>query len=206
MVDSTAAEKGVLVNENPMGFYFDQQACIGCRTCQIACKDKNNLDVGMLFREVKSYETGVFPNARTFHLSMTCNNCANPACVAVCPVGAMYIDEEDGTTQHDDEMCIGCQMCINACPYGVPKFDDGLSISRKCDSCIILRAKGEQPACVSSCIMRALEFGPIDRITAAHPDAVDQIAVLPESSQTMPSLRIAPRKAALETECRQITL
>ena len=45
MADSTAAEKGVLVNENPMGFYFDQQACIGCRTCQIACKDKNNLDV-----------------------------------------------------------------------------------------------------------------------------------------------------------------
>lgn len=203
---AAAAEKGTLTNAKPQGFYFDQQACIGCRTCQIACKDKNDLKVGMLFREVKSFETGTFPEARTYHVSATCNNCANPACVAVCPVGAMYIDEEDGTTQHDDDLCIGCQMCVNSCPYGVPKFDEELSISRKCDSCIELRANGEQPACVASCVMRALEFGPLDELVAAHPDAVDQIAVMPDASETGPSVRILVRAAALEGTYRQLTM
>ena len=48
-------------NKNPQGFYFNQQMCIGCRTCQVACKDKNDLEVGYLFRRVESFEVGEFP-------------------------------------------------------------------------------------------------------------------------------------------------
>lgn len=103
-------------NKNPQGFYFNQQMCIGCRTCQVACKDKNDLEVGYLFRRVESFEVGEFPAPATFHYSGACNHCHTPACVEVCPAGATYINEEDGTVQHDDEACIGCGYCVKAVP------------------------------------------------------------------------------------------
>ena len=103
-------------NKNPQGFYFNQQMCIGCRTCQVACKDKNDLEVGYLFRRVESFEVGEFPAPATFHYSGACNHCHTPACVEVCPAGATYINEEDGTVQHDDEACIGCGYCFQVCP------------------------------------------------------------------------------------------
>lgn len=204
--ENVAGDRTAQTNPEPMGFYFNQKACIGCRTCQVACKDKNDLEVGMLFRRVSTFEVGAFPAPKTYHLSATCNNCANPACVQVCPVSAMYIDLEDGTTQHDSETCIGCQYCVEACPYGVPQYDEVLQISRKCDSCIGLRANGEQPACVASCVMRALEFGKLSDLIAAHPDAVDSIKVLPDPAKTTPSVRIDARPAALEDGFRQLVM
>ena len=68
------------------GFYFDQTVCAGCHTCQIACKDKNRLDVGTLYRKVRTFETGEYPNPGIYHLATTCNHCDNPACVAACPL------------------------------------------------------------------------------------------------------------------------
>ncbi len=105
-----------------MGFYFNQKKCVGCRTCQVACKDKNDLEVGELFRHVTSYQAGKYPNAMLYHYAATCNHCMDPACVAACPNGAMYVDEEDGTVQHDDTKCLGCQYCVEACPYSVPVY------------------------------------------------------------------------------------
>lgn len=59
-----------------LGFYFDMRACIGCRACQIACKDKNRRETaGVLYREVHTYEAGKYPDAGMFHLSMACNHC-----------------------------------------------------------------------------------------------------------------------------------
>lgn len=193
-------------NSNPQGFYFNQQACIGCRTCQIACKDKNDLEVGTLFRKVLSFEVGTYPEAKLYHYSGSCNHCENPACVEVCPNQATYINEEDGTVQHDDEKCIGCEYCVKACPYGHPQYIEELKVVHKCDGCIGLRSAGEQPACVAACLMRALEFGAIDELRAAHPDATDEIAVLPDASQTNPSIAVDPRSAALEQEFRQLTM
>lgn len=180
------------------GFYFDMTACIGCRTCQVACKDKNDLPIGVMFRNVTDYEVGDYPNIATYHYSASCNHCETPACVAVCPNEAMFVDEEDGTIQHDDSKCIGCQYCVNACPYGVPKYIEDIQLTHKCDGCKTLRENGENPACVSACPMRALEFGPIDDLRAAHPDAVNQITILPDASQTNPSVAIEAKKAALD--------
>lgn len=185
-------------NVEPKGFYFNSRRCTGCRTCQVACKDKNRLDAGTFFRRVTSYQSGTYPDAMLYHYPATCNHCANPACVAVCPNAAMYVSEEDGTVQHDDEKCIGCQYCVKACPYGVPQYLEALQKTHKCDACVELRMAGEQPACVAACPMRALEFGPIAEVRAAHPDAVDEIAILPEASQTTPSLAISPKDAMLE--------
>ena len=68
-----------------LGFYFDMTACIGCKTCQIACKDKNDLPLGTLYRNIESYETGEFPKPGAYHLSVSCNHCEKPACVEMCP-------------------------------------------------------------------------------------------------------------------------
>ena len=90
-------------------------------------------------------------------------------------------------------------MCIRDSPYGVPQHIESIQKTHKCDGCIQLRANGEQPACVAACPMRALEFGPIDELRAAHPDAVNAIAVLPEP-KTEPSIAIEAKPAALEPD------
>lgn len=181
------------------GFYFNMDACIGCRTCQVACKDKNDLEIGIKFRHLRDFEVGEYPSVAAYHLSATCNHCMNPACVSACPNGAMFIDEEDGTVQHDDTKCLGCQYCVEACPYSVPQYIESINLTHKCDACKQLREAGEQPACVAACPMRAIEFGPYDELMAAHPDAVGEIAVLPDPSQTSPCTLVKPKAAALET-------
>ena len=179
------------------GFYFNQAKCIGCRTCQVACKDKNDLEIGVIYRKVDLFEVGEFPTAVAYPFSHTCNHCETPACTANCPTGAMYVNEEDGTVQHDDVICIGCEACVKSCPYGVPQYRPELKITGKCDACLGLRNNGESVACVASCPMRAIEFGDIEELRAAHPDAVDKIAVLPEP-ETSPSVAIDAKPAALE--------
>ncbi|MDR0514985.1 MAG: 4Fe-4S dicluster domain-containing protein [Coriobacteriaceae bacterium] len=186
------------------GFYYDQTRCVGCKTCQISCKDVNGLALGKLFRRVASYETGSFPTPSTFHFAATCNHCAKPACVAVCPVSSMYKDKADGTVQHDDLLCIGCQYCVKACPYGNPKYLEDIMVVHKCDACLQLRQAGEQPACVAGCPARALEFGPFDELLALHPDAVFDLPLLPDSKATEPSLLIKARHSALAGEYREM--
>ena len=181
------------------GFYFNQDACVGCRTCQVACKDKNDLEIGTVYRKVDSFETGELPTSMLYHLTHSCNHCESPACVANCPTGAMFIDEEDGTVQHDDEVCIGCETCVKSCPYEVPQIRPELGIVGKCDACLSIRKNGEENACVSSCPMRALEFGDIDELRAKHGSSVDKIAVLPEPAPG-PSVAIDAKPAALEED------
>ena len=186
------------------GFYFDQNLCSGCRTCQVACKDVNDLDVGVLFRKVTSYETGAYPTARLYHLTIACNHCESPACAAGCPTGATFIDEADGTVLHDDSKCIGCQYCVKSCPYGAPQYLEALNLVHKCNGCKDLRDSGELPACVSSCPNRALEFGPIDELRAAHPEGVNAIVALPDPGETNPSLVIDAREAAFDESPREV--
>lgn len=188
------------------GFYFDMTRCIGCRACQIACKDKNRLDVGVVLRNAKTYECGTFPKVEMFNYSASCNHCSNPACVAVCPVGAMY-KAEDGTVIHDDAACIGCQACVGACPYEVPQYDEVAKIVKKCDACAYLRAQGKNPACVDACPNRALEFGDIDELKALHgDDCVSDICILPASSMTEPNVLIKAKKCAVDGDVVELPL
>ena len=181
-------------------FYFDMTRCIGCKTCQIACKDKNDLPIGTIFREISSYEGGEFPALEVFHYSASCNHCADPACVANCPTGAMY-KTEDGPVLHDDDVCIGCGMCVQSCPYGVPKLIEAKGISGKCDTCIAIRNNGGEPQCVAACPMRALDFGEYDELLDKYPDAVS-INVLPflPASETGPMTLVKVKDCALNAD------
>lgn len=184
-----------------LGFYFDSTRCTGCRTCQIACKDKNRLDVGTLFRKVTSYSVGTYPNVKVFHFSSTCNHCENPACVANCPTGAMYKSEE-GVVLHDDDICIGCETCVNSCPYQVPVLLPDQQIAGKCDSCYAIRKAGGNPACVDACLARALDFGDLEELTARHEgDLVSEIPVWPDGG-TGPNIRIKPKEPALSSDAK----
>lgn len=178
------------------GFFYNNLQCTGCRTCQVACKDKNNLRDGVLFRKVSTFETGSYPTPGYYHLSLACNHCENPACTEVCPAGATYKDEATGVVMHDDEKCIGCQSCTKACPYGHPQYVEALKIVQKCTFCHDLVTAGENPVCVDACPLRALEWGDVEELAQRHPEAVNSIAVLPDVGQTNPSLFIEARPAA----------
>ena len=189
-----------------LGFYFNMEHCIGCHACQTACKDRGDLPVGSNFRQVNHYETGEYPEARWYHTSLACNHCADPACVRNCPSGAMFI-AEDGTVQHDDEMCIYCLTCVNKCPYGAPVPVEALGVVRKCDSCKPLRDAGQNPACVDACVQRALEFGDLEELKAAHADEelVNDLPCLP-APDTQPSLLIHPKPYAKEKDFMRMYL
>ena len=179
--------------------------CIGCRACQVACKDKNNLEIGILFRNAKTYEVGTYPNAQMFNYSNSCNHCSNPACLAACSSGAIYKDEQ-GCVIIDTAYCDGCGRCVEICPYEVPKLNaDGLAI--KCDACAYLRAKGQKPACVDACPNRALDFGDVDELKAKYgADLVSDLAILPDSSMTNANVYIKAKACAIDGECVQIPL
>ena len=170
-----------------LGFYVDLASCIGCKTCQVACKDRRDIQVaGSRLRRVDTFECGTYPEVAMFHLNLSCNHCESPACVANCPTGAMYKDD-DGTVQHDDEACIGCQTCVNSCPYGAPQFIEEDKIVQKCDTCRALREAGHEPVCVEACPLRALSFGPVGELRERYGGAAD-LPPLPDAAATAPNL------------------
>lgn len=187
------------------GFYFDASKCTGCKTCMVACKDKNNLPVGMNFRRVTEYSGGNWRQDRAtgawhqdafaYYLSISCNECSDPACVKVCPTKAHFKRSEDGLVLIDPKKCIGCGACLAACPYGAPQLDREARKMRKCDTCLDRREKGLNPVCVDACPQRALDFGPIDELRKKYGDCA-AIAPLPDASVTKPNLVIHPTKSA----------
>ena len=188
------------------GFYYNQDDCVGCKACQVACKDKNDLPIGVVFRHVRDFESGEFPSVNVYHLAQTCNHCENPACVENCPTGAMFADSEDGTVQHNDDLCIGCQTCVKSCPYSIPQYFAEEEKVRKCDACLQLRNNGELPACVAACATRCLQFGDIEELAKAHANAVKDIAPLPDSSVTSPCTLIDAKAAAANNNFAEIRL
>ena len=145
-----------------LGFYVDLASCIGCKTCQVACKDRRDIQVaGPRLRRVDTFECGTYPEVAMFHLNLSCNHCESPACVANCPTGAMYKDD-DGTVQHDDEACIGCQTCVNSCPYEVPQIDEEAGVSSKCTLCFDRLDNDHRPWCVQACPAEARIVGDLN--------------------------------------------
>ena len=188
------------------GFYFDMTRCIGCRACQVACKDKYRLEVGALYREVKSYTVGAFPDVKSYSYSGSCNHCENPICLSNCPTGAIS-KAADGTVIQDQSKCIGCRMCVMSCPYGHPQYFPEKGVSGKCDGCYGLRANGDQPACVAGCPNRALDAGDIDELRKKYAGDLDNgtIVVLPNPDLTRPHVLIKTKDLAFDKSAVELT-
>ena len=189
-----------------LGFYVNMQRCIGCKTCQVACKDRHNLQAaGPRTRCVETFECGAYPDVELFHATVSCNHCENPACVAGCPTGAMF-KSDDGTVQHIDDRCVVCRNCMLVCPYGAPQLDEAENMIVKCDSCKALREDGRNPVCVDACPMRAIEFGDMDELRAKHGDAVSELPVLPSADTTHPNLLLDASTGALRDDFTPVAL
>lgn len=139
-----------------LGFWMNNKNCYGCKTCSIACKSEKQLNEGVLLRKVSCIRQDSPVNVS--FLSMSCNHCEDPACVKACPVEA-YTKLDNGIVKQDHDKCIGCKMCIEACPYNAPCYDEEESKTYKCDMCYDRQQRGELPACVAACPAQTSPLG-----------------------------------------------
>ncbi|MCG8017890.1 MAG: 4Fe-4S dicluster domain-containing protein [Candidatus Thiodiazotropha sp. 'RUGA'] len=193
-----------------LGFIHHNVDCIGCRACEIACKDKNGLAPGPRFRRVSYIEGGDFPDVYAYKVNMSCNHCAQPACLPTCPTGAIFKRQQDGIVDIDSSLCIGCRRCEAACPYGAPQFDPSDNLVKKCNMCVDEIDAGRKPYCVMACMMRVLDIGPIDQLDSASFDTtaigpndkpVKQVKNMADPKLTNPSIRfIAHSKGNVDND------
>lgn len=142
--------------------------CIGCRSCEVACKNENDIALGEYWNKIFEVgPTGTFPNIEQYYLPVQCQQCENPSCVHVCPTGASYVNEE-GVVLVDKSKCIGCKYCMMACPYGVRAWNKEERVVEKCTLC----QHRDTPKCVGVCPGRCRIYGDLDDPTSDAAKAV----------------------------------
>ena len=168
------------------GMVIDLRRCVGCHACTIACKSEFNVPLGIWRSWVRVKEAGVYPHTRRTFIPKLCNNCRNSPCIKVCPTGASHYDEND-ISSIDETKCIGCKLCVGACPYKQRFINPDKNTADKCTLCIHRVKKGLVPACVNTCVGRARIFGDFN-----DPDS--------EVSQLVKANRTRVLKSELGTE------
>ena len=205
------------------GFVFDQSRCMGRNARTVACKDRNQVKPGLVrWRKHKGHEKtneGYDVISQTSaletveNLVMSCNHCAEPACLKACAAGAIS-KRSDGIVVVDRSKCQELKSCLSACPFGAPGIADDRQEPvkgnekwayshpmQKCNMCYDLLDKGEKTVCERSCVGHAIEVGDYDELMAKHAGAVQvNISQFPYAYKngtdisTNPSFLIKPRK------------
>jgi formate dehydrogenase iron-sulfur subunit len=181
----------------PKGFFTDTTVCIGCKACEVACKQWNQLpDDGMFFSGM-SYDNSIQLGASTWRhvafverpvalsgqvngnfswlmLSDVCKHCARAGCLEACPTGSIIRTEFD-TVYVQPDVCNGCGYCVVACPFGVidRRPDDGRAF--KCTFCYDRQKDGLTPACAKVCPTESIKFGPIEELQATARDRMAEL-------------------------------
>lgn len=148
----------VLLSGERYRFHLDMTKCIGCKCCVVACNEQNGNPAEIHWRRVGEIEGGWYPQTQRLYLSMGCNHCIEPTCLAGCPVDAYSKDPVTGVVLHGAETCIGCQYCTWNCSYGVPQYNPERGVVGKCDMCHNRLAEGREPACVGACPESAIQI------------------------------------------------
>ena len=174
-------------NPNQLGFEYDMKKCIGCRACEGACKQQNNVELGVRYRRVTTFRGGTYPTPFTNYMSMSCNHCEKPACMASCPVGAITKRDTDGIVIIDNNKCNGCKRCMEVCPYGAPQFNPVTKKVEKCHMCYERIDAGKPPACVQTCMARVLKHGKLSDLAG---DTGKNVTHFAKPKYTHPSIRI----------------
>jgi molybdopterin-containing oxidoreductase family iron-sulfur binding subunit len=200
-----------------LGMVIDTRRCVGCHTCAVACKGENNLpDTNWWNRTLTvggqnmDSPSGTYPYLDLKYITLACQHCENPACTKACPTGATYKRAEDGVVLQDYDKCVGCRMCMAACPYtGVRVFNweeptyqvdfaiggEGVQTHQKhtvekCILCAHRLAVGQEPACIEVCPARARHFGDLNDPTSEVAQLLRErhsFTLLPEK-ETKPSI------------------
>ena len=185
------------VATEPMGFFTDTTVCIGCKACEVACKEWNQLPArgdggahlemsglsydntvrldGTTWRHVKFIEQFPEPyNGRWLMMSDVCKHCVQAPCLEVCPTGAIIRTEFD-TVVIQSDTCNGCRDCIAACPFGVIDINHVSGTAQKCTLCYDRTSVGLEPACSKACPTDSIQFGPIAELQQRAQRRVEQL-------------------------------
>lgn len=142
------------------GFVIDVSRCIDCRACMVSCSVENTVPYN--HTRIWVHDQGVqgeFPNLKRSFVPYNCMHCENPPCTEVCVSGATYKNKENGLVLVDQEACIGCGFCVEACPYDVRYLDEQRGVVDKCTGCVQRVEVGQAPACVATCLGGSRMFG-----------------------------------------------
>ena len=142
----------------PKNIFVDFEYCVGCRACEVACKQENDLPVGPRWSHVVTVEPRwVKGELCTDFVFTTCFQCAEPVCAYVCPTSAIT-KRDDGIVVIDEAKCNGCGLCVSACPFGAMYIDPEKNVAWKCSFCIDRIDHGLEPSCVQHCVGSALQY------------------------------------------------
>jgi len=183
-----------------LGIVIDQERCIGCEACSVACRLENSADMFWIRVETqggleKDTPGGVFPNLTLNFLPKLCNHCLNPPCVDVCPVDALQ-KRDDGPVLLDQGTCTLCKACASACPYEVIYFNEKKDLVEKCNLCVHRIDKGLEPFCVICCEGQALHYGDLNDPSSKVSQllATRKVFQLKQEKGTNPSVYYCPPK------------
>lgn len=141
-----------------VSLYINQKNCMGCHACEAACKQEHGLPVGPQLIQVIEKAPKFIP--------MYCHQCGNAPCQKACPVDAIMTNDQ-GIVLVIRENCIGCRVCVDACPFGAMAFDEGTALAMNCDVCVHRLAVGKEPACMSICPTRCITLTGTKKSVAA---------------------------------------
>jgi tetrathionate reductase subunit B len=174
-----------------LAMVIDLSRCNGCKACVVSCGIENGTKPDEHRTQVIQTSAEIGNKQYAFNLPIMCNNCEDPSCVSVCPTGATFKREEDGIVVVDSTLCIGCNYCIQACPYSGVRFTNSTTGTvDKCNFCIQRTSKGLLPACVETCTGAARVFGDINDVDSEVSKLLSQSnpMVLQASKQTSPNV------------------
>ena len=143
------------------GFVIDNRTCIGCHACTVACKSEHDVPIGVNRTHVKYIETGTYPNSSREFSVHRCNHCEDAPCTTICPTYALFT-REDGIVDFDNDRCIGCKSCMQACPYDALYIDPNQGTAAKCNYCAHRVEHSYEPACVIVCPTESIVSGDLD--------------------------------------------
>jgi formate dehydrogenase iron-sulfur subunit len=203
-LDDVAGEAGHRDHPPRMGFFTDTSVCIGCKACEVACKEWNEVPddgfdlLGMSFDNTGSLganswrhvafveqstvdlgmptmgDSGERPDFRWLMASDVCKHCTHAGCLDVCPTGALF-RTEFGTVVVQQDICNGCGYCVPACPYGVIERREGDGRAQKCTLCYDRLHGGLEPACAKACPTKSIQFGELDSLRSQAAARVEEL-------------------------------
>ena len=172
-----------------LGFLLDSDNCIGCHACTVACKSEHDVPLGVNRTWVKYIETGTFPDvARKFNV-MRCNQCEDAPCMTICPTSALF-RSDNGVVDFQDDDCIGCKSCMNACPYDALYINPETNTAHKCNMCNHRLEQDLEPSCQIVCPTEAIIIGDLDDPTSKISQMISRndVAVRAPEQNTKPKV------------------